>query len=69
MKHWTALLLLLASWIERWRTQVQQQEAQEERDLSENNPNAWFDTEFNAGGGVQQYVPPDAGRTDQTNAD
>jgi Sec-independent protein translocase protein TatA len=63
-----ALLLLIGNWIEEFRRQVRHAQAQEERDLAEDNPNAWFDAEFGAVGRVQS-PDPDAARTDQTNTD
>lgn len=66
MRHLLTLLFLLASWFERERKQIQQAKDQEERDLSENSPNAWFDAEFSAGDRVRKL---DAGGTHQTNAD
>ncbi|MCD1628442.1 hypothetical protein [Marinobacter shengliensis] len=63
-----ALLLLITSWIEAFRKQVDQANQQKERDLAENDPNAWFDAEFGADGRVQS-PESDATRTNQTNAD
>lgn len=63
-----ALLYLIASWFERVRKENQYNKDQEERDVSENDPNAWFDVEFNADGRVHK-PGPDASGTNQTNAD
>lgn len=63
-----ALLYLIASWFERVRKESQYTKDQEERDVSENDPNAWFDDEFGANGRVQS-PEADASRTGQTNTD
>ena len=64
-----AILSLLLNWVEGYIQKQELKKAQAERDLSEDDPNAWFDGEFGSDGRVQQYVPPDAKRTNQTNAD
>jgi hypothetical protein len=64
-----AVLHLIGNWLNTYLRQWKQKKAQAERDLSEDDPNAWFDGEFGSDGRVQQYVPPDAKRTNQTNAD
>lgn len=63
------LLLILVNWLKQWQRQIQKQEDQKERDFSEDSPSAWFDSEFNSGGRVQQYVPPETRRTDKANTD
>lgn len=64
-----AILSLLLNWVEGYIQKQELKKAQAERDLSEDDPNAWFDGEFGSDGRVQQYVPPDAKRANQTNAD
>jgi len=51
------LLRLITDWINQYLSKIKLKKEQAERDVSETDPNAWFDDQFNASGGVQQYVP------------
>jgi hypothetical protein len=50
------ILKLLLQWIDKYRRKLKRKKEQAERDASNEDPNAWFDDQFNADGRVQQHL-------------
>ena len=66
MQLLSELIGILIKWVEEYRKHVQLKKEQTERDLSESDPNAWFDDQFNPDGRVHKH---NADGTRQTNVD